>query len=113
MTEATAKAIQVSVEEIETFEHQGYLVLDEFLPADLVSHLSERLKEAIERRKAGAKPSQGAIHRDGNDIRIMHILNDDSVFLKLVDHPPMVAYVQALLQEEFHGHQLLSQKEDF
>ncbi|MBT3341586.1 MAG: hypothetical protein HN404_01200 [Gemmatimonadetes bacterium] len=89
------------------FETNGYLVLEDFLLADQVAHLLERLRRAIDRRRAGqGTPLQNAsIHRGaGEDTRIFHILDDDPAFLDMIDPPALMPYVHGLLNEHAHFH---------
>jgi ectoine hydroxylase len=89
------------------FETNGYLLLEDFLPAVLVHHLLERLHSTIDRRRArqGTPLQNESIHSgDGEDTRIFHILDDDPAFLEMIDPPILMSYVRGLLNENAHFH---------
>jgi hypothetical protein len=95
---------ELTSSELDAFRDDGYLVKEDLLNRGLVDHLTACLGEAIERRKAGARPSMGANHIDGDNSRIMHILNDDPAFLDMVDYPPVLAIARTLMQGNVHFH---------
>mgnify|MGYP003305716505 CR=1 FL=1 len=90
--------------EIDLFRDNGYLVKDGFLNHGLVERLTACLNAAIERRKAGFRSSMGANYIDGDNSRIMHILNDDPAFLDMVDYPPALSIARALMEGDVHFH---------
>ena len=90
--------------EIDLFKDNGYLVKDGFLNHGLVERLTACLNEAIERRKAGFLSSMGTNYIDGDNSRIMHILNDDPAFLDMVDYPPALSIARTLMEGDVHFH---------
>ena len=97
---------QISVEKCDRFDRDGFVVLEGFLAPSHVQTLRTALARAIERRRAGSgTPLQvSAIQEEGNDTRIFHILDDDPLFLDLMDHAPIMPYVRGLLHEKPHFH---------
>ncbi|MEZ5412757.1 MAG: phytanoyl-CoA dioxygenase family protein [Opitutaceae bacterium] len=97
------------------FETQGYLVLENFLPTDHTARLLTALERAIARRRqthpAGHKavwPPQAAadltqIH-GARSTRVLNILEDDPLFLELLDWPALVPYLHAFCNPEPHYH---------
>lgn len=89
------------------FDNNGFLSLDGFLPEDLVLQLLEALhRSAAHRRDLAARqaPQTGMTQIDGDNIRIFYILDDDPLFLDMVDYPPIWPYVTGLLNEHPHHH---------
>lgn len=89
------------------FDTNGYLALESFLPADLVTDLLQALGPAIERRRekqlAGTARENEARFVLGNS-RIFGLLEDDPLFLDLMDYAPVMPYVRGLLNPEAHYH---------
>jgi ectoine hydroxylase len=91
----------------EAFETDGYLVVEDALSTDLVDCLIDRLATVIERRRQmerDGQPHHGRTQVEGANTRIFHILEDDPLFTELIDHPPIMPYVHALLNEHPHFH---------
>lgn len=89
------------------FERDGYLVLEKALSPDLVACLTDRLEVVIERRRRMEEAREhhhGRTRIEGENTRIFHILEDDPIFAELIDHPPILPYVRALLNENPHFH---------
>ena len=105
------------------FWEQGYLVLPEFLAAEHVARLSAAFESLVERRKdchaRGVDPlgnEQGWANNDqfppkgeqgpSRVFCLLHELAPDGepIFLDLLDHPPSLAWVHALLNVEPHLH---------
>ena len=91
------------------FDNNGYLVLENFLAPGHVAALLRALERAIERRRS---PEYGREHPtafqdklEGPNYRIFHLLDEDPLFLDLMDYPPMLEYVHGLFnpQPHFHG----------
>ncbi len=93
--------------ERDAFERDGYLVVENALSSDLAACLTERLESVIKMRRAMYE--RGELHHgrtqiDGANTRIFHILENDPIFAELIDHPPIVPYIRALLNENPHFH---------
>lgn len=90
------------------FDNNGYLVLENFLSTDHVQRLNETLERVIVRRRqlqAEGTPHTGMTRPMGEQsTRIFYILDDDPLFLELLDWPPMMAYVRGLLNPKPHHH---------
>lgn len=89
------------------FDNQGYLLLEDFLDPGHVGRLDEALDVVVARRRAQAaagEPHTGHTAVDGDSTRIFYILDDHPRFLELLDWPPMLAYVHALLNPKPHHH---------
>ena len=95
------------------FDTYGYLVLEGFLPSDLVETLMRRLEAAIERRRQGDTAElfrsemphpTGETEVNGASSRIYYILNDDPLLLDMLDYPPVMPYVHAFLSPRPHFH---------
>ena len=98
---------QLSAAERYFFDNFGYLVLERFLDAAKVAQLMAALERVIARRRGWAE--QGITHTgqttiDGESTRIFYILDDDPLFLELLDFPPLMPYVHALLSTKPHHH---------
>lgn len=89
------------------FDSQGYLVLEHFLDPDHTARLNDALDRTLARRRAqqlAGETHNGITTVDGDSTRIFYILDDDPLFLELLDGPPMLAYVHALLSNKPHHH---------
>ena len=89
------------------FETNGYLVIQEFLPPDLVERLREAaLSDAVRRRRIeeAGQTRLGMTHLHGKNIRLFYLLEDDPLFLDMVDLPLIMPYVTGLLNEKPHFH---------
>lgn len=89
------------------FDNNGYLVLDGFLGKELVARLMEALHGAVSRRRALQEreiPHTGRTDVQGDNTRIFYILDDDPLFLDMLDYPPVIPYVTGLLHERPHHH---------
>jgi ectoine hydroxylase len=88
------------------FDTHGYLILEGFLKPDHVSRLLEALDRAVERRRrqVDEDPSLGRITlRSGRQsARLFYILDDDPMFLDLLDWAPLMPFVRALLNPDPH-----------
>ena len=89
------------------FDNNGYLVLESFLTKDLVARLLEALHAAVTRRRGLQEreiPHTGRTDVQDGNTRIFYILDDDPLFLDMLDYPPMFPYVTELLHEHPHHH---------
>lgn len=90
------------------FDNNGYLVLEDFLPAGLVEALIAALERAMARRRAPEyRREHETAFRDqlqGANARIFHLLDEDPVFLEMLDYAPMMEYVRGLFNEMPHLH---------
>ncbi len=103
----TGKIDQPTPDEKYFFDTNGYLVLESFLQPDHVARLTERLERATAHRRQlhqQNEPHPGKINLDGANVRILHILEDDPLFVDLLDYPPVMPYVHGLLNETPHFH---------
>ena len=91
-----------------TFENSGYLVLENFLAPDHVVRLLAALDGAITRRRERVKRepahSRLTLVNGEKSTRILYILEDDPLFLELLDWPALLPYVRELLNPKFHYH---------
>ena len=98
-----------SANERYSFETDGYLVVESFLGSDHVARLRTALQRAIARRREMQGRGTPHFTRPGEDragsTRIFSLLADDPLFLELVDYPPVMPYIRALLNHgEPHFH---------
>lgn len=99
---------EISASERFFFDNNGYLVLEDFLPAEWVARLTKALEQAIERRRSPEyhreHPTTFSENLAGPNYRIFHLLDEDPVFLDLLDYPPMMRYVRGLFNPNPHLH---------
>ena len=90
------------------FDNNGYLVLENFLAPDRVAALYAALERTIERRRDSqfkrAHEPAFADRLDAANVRVMHLLAEDPLFLEMLDYEPMMAYVHGLFNEMPHLH---------
>ena len=90
------------------FDNNGYLVLEEFLDADHVNDLLQALHRVIQRRRNLQErefPHAGITTLTGEkSTRIFYILDDDPLFLQMLDWPAIWPYVTGLLNARPHHH---------
>lgn len=89
------------------FDNSGYLVLERFLGEELVTRLTETTLRVIARRRelvANGISQTGETHVQGDSTRIFYILDDDPLFLEMLDFPPLMPYVHTLLNPKPHHH---------
>lgn len=96
-----------SPEERYFFDNNGYLVLRNFLSTEHVAKLTERLQTVMARRREWQ--AQGVAHTgmttsDNGNTRIFYILDDDPLFLELLDWPKLMPYVHGFLGPMAHFH---------
>src|SRR5712692_6766515 len=89
------------------FDNTGYLVLDSLLAEEHVARLREALDRVIVRRRALQErgiPHTGMTQIRGDNIRIFYILDEDPLFLELIDWPAIWPFATGLLNERPHHH---------
>lgn len=89
------------------FETNGYLTLERFLTEAHVARLDEALERAVARRRRWQQEGvahAGRTHLRGESARIFYLLDDDPLFLELLDWPGLMPYVKALLSDKPHHH---------
>jgi ectoine hydroxylase len=89
MTEAVARpvlGVAPSQEQLEQFERDGYVVLEDALSPDAIAELVE----ATDRVWAHHRP-------DGSALNLTGFLMEDPAFLELIDHPVTFPFVCAVL----------------
>ncbi len=89
------------------FDNYGYLVLERFLSESQVASLTETTLRVIAHRREQVekgRPHTGQTHVQGESTRIFYILEDDPLFLEMLDYPPLMPYVHALLNPKPHHH---------
>ena len=90
------------------FDTNGYLVLEDFLPADRTAALYGAVERVIARREApGFAREHEPAFADRLDVpnkRVMHLLAEDPLFLEMLDYSPMLDYVHGLFNEMPHLH---------
>lgn len=91
-----------------TFDNTGYLVLERFLKPDHIARLLDALDRAVVRRRAqvAADPAyaRNTLINGARSTRLLYILEDDPLFLELVDWAPLMPYVKALINPMPHYH---------
>lgn len=89
------------------FDNTGYLVLPEFLPSAKVAELRACLTRVMAHRRdllARGVEHTGFTQVQGGNTRIFYLLDDDPVFLDMLDYAPLMAYVHDLLGPMAHFH---------
>jgi ectoine hydroxylase len=89
------------------FDNNGYLVLERLLAGEHLARLREALDRAIARRRSAQErdlPQTSMTHVRDQNTRIFYLLDDDPLFLDLVDWPTIWPYVTGLLNEHPHHH---------
>ncbi len=90
------------------FDNNGYLVLEEFLDADHVKALTDALARVMPRRRTlqeQSVPHTGMTQIKGEkSTRIFYILDEDPLFLEMLDWPAIWPYVTGLLNARPHHH---------
>jgi ectoine hydroxylase-related dioxygenase (phytanoyl-CoA dioxygenase family) len=89
------------------FDNDGYLVLENFLKPDHVEALLQATYRAVARRRA--LKSEGIAHTGQSwlgerNARLFYILDDDPLFLEMLNWPPIMPYITGLLNEKPHHH---------
>jgi ectoine hydroxylase len=89
------------------FETDGFLVKENFLTPDHVARLLEATPRVIARRRELIRTKQkepaGFTHaKSDKSTRLFYILDDDPLFLELLDWPALMPYVHGLLSKMPH-----------
>src|SRR5262249_35582182 len=88
------------------FDNNGYLALEGFLDADHLAALRAALARAVARRRSPEyhreHPPAFPERLEGPNVRIFHLLDEDPLFLDLMDYPPLMEYVRALFNPAPH-----------
>jgi ectoine hydroxylase-related dioxygenase (phytanoyl-CoA dioxygenase family) len=90
------------------FDNYGYLVLERFLTDEHVQRLLAALERVMARRRT--QQAQGVAQtgmtqlKGAKSTRIFYILDDDPLFLEMLDWPPLMPYVKGLLNPKPHHH---------
>ena len=96
------------------FDNNGYLVLENLLKENHVEILLDKLHQVIEQRRNAEKngtTKTGMTSIDGDNTRIFYILDDDPLFLDMIDLPEIWPYIIGFLNENriiMHPTQLLN-----
>jgi len=91
----------------ESFDQDGFVVLEGFLSNDHVIRLDQALETVVQRRRqwvADGVPHTGFTQVEGESTRAFYILDDHPDFLELLDWAPMMALVRELLNPMLHFH---------
>ncbi len=94
-------------DELYAFETTGYLAIPGFLTPPHVARLTDALETSVERRRRLSRDGHqfaGETQIDGESTRIFCILEDHPEFLEMIDYPPLMPYVHALLSPRPHFH---------
>jgi hypothetical protein len=89
------------------FDVDGYLVLENLLAPDHVTALLQAADRAVTRRRTLLQegiPHTGQTHGRAPNARLFYILDDDPLFLELLDWPAIWPYVTGLLNVRPHHH---------
>ncbi|MDB6169469.1 MAG: hypothetical protein JWM88_2333 [Verrucomicrobia bacterium] len=105
---AASSAGSVTAAERFFFDSNGYLVLENFLKRDHVARLLTALERANVRRreneKLGKKQTGFLQAKSERSTRLFYLLDDDPLFLELLDWPALLPYVHGLLNPMPHHH---------
>lgn len=90
------------------FDNNGYLVIEDFLTTDHIAALKTALEKTIEKRRTQGctRPHEPAFEDrlEATNTRIFHLLDEDPLFLELLDYPPVMPYVHGLFNDMPHLH---------
>jgi hypothetical protein len=89
------------------FDNNGYLLLESFLETGHIAALLDAVQRAVARRRARLQdglPCTGQTTLREADTRLFYILDDDPLFLEMLDWPAIMPYVTGLLNERPHHH---------
>jgi len=90
------------------FDNNGYLVLEDFLSLSHVEALRAALAKTVAHRRSARYQREHepafAERLEGANTRIFHLLDEDPLFLYLLDYEPIMAYVRGLFNEMPHLH---------
>ena len=104
----TAAATVPTQAEQFAFDNTGYLVIENFLKPDHIARLLEATDRAIVRRRqqVAADPSLSRITlvNGKKSTRLLYLLQEDPIFLEMVDWAPLMPYVKTFLNPKPHHH---------
>jgi len=90
------------------FDTTGYMVLENFLAPDHVARLLATLDRVIARRRQQVELDKSqarfTLINGKKSTRILYILDDDPLFLELINWPPLMPYVKELINPDPHHH---------
>ena len=89
------------------FDNNGYLVLEQFLDSELTRDLLQTVNRVANlRRKLCTEEVEhtGITHINDQNTRYFYILDDDPLFLTMLDYLPIMVYVESLLNSKPHHH---------
>ncbi len=95
----------MTAEEEREFAEQGYMVIEDAIPQELV----ERATEVVDRLTADQKAKEGLGPKDG--INIFDFIGKDDVFLELLDYPTTFPKVWGILGwniQLYHSHTIIT-----
>jgi ectoine hydroxylase-related dioxygenase (phytanoyl-CoA dioxygenase family) len=108
--------------EISFFNANGYLQVASFLAPDHIDQLLSALEKLVAQRrwfveqseldanKEGIDPSREELSGreqnkiDGENVRVKYLLEQDPLFLDLLDYPPILPYIHEFLSKQPHFH---------
>jgi ectoine hydroxylase-related dioxygenase (phytanoyl-CoA dioxygenase family) len=106
MTSPSPVASALTAAERFIFDTQGYLVLENFLKPDHLAKLLAATSSTTARRREQVRTNArqtGFTQVNGQEsTRVFYILDDDPLFLELLDWPAILPYVHALLNPKPH-----------
>ncbi|MFI5357742.1 MAG: phytanoyl-CoA dioxygenase family protein [Opitutales bacterium] len=90
----------------QNFERDGYLVVPNFLAADHLARLLAAVDRLMARRRemvrTGAPQTGFTIATGQRSTRVFYLLDDDPLFLELLDWPAILPFVHGLLSARPH-----------
>jgi len=90
------------------FDTMGYMVLENFLAPDHVTRLLAAIDRAIVRRRRLVELDQEqarfTLINGKKSTRLLYLLEDDPLFVEMVDWAPLMPYVKALINPDPHHH---------
>lgn len=89
------------------FDTHGYLILERFLAPDHVTRLLAAVDRTTARRREAVRTGAlqtGFTQVNGRSTRFFYILDDDPLFLELLDWPALMPFVHGLLNPKPHHH---------
>ena len=105
---STAVASKLTDAERFFFDTNGYIVLEKFLKPDHVTALLAAVGRAAVRRREQIRtkqPQTGFTQtKSDQSTRMFYILDDDPLFLELLDWPALMPYVHGLLETQMPHH---------
>ena len=103
---STSPSRPLSDDDRRTFDNLGYLVLENFLTPDHIARLLAVLGRVIPQRRelarTGGAQTGFTIATGEHSTRVFYILDEDPLFLELLDWPPILPYVTGLLNAKPH-----------